>query len=234
MTRSYFITATDTGVGKTLVTGALAWCLRERGEDVGCFKPVQSGDLLHDEAGDVCRLKALSGLPDPVERIGRYAFAEPLAPRLAAERAESPLFMADLLAAYDEVREDHARWLVEGAGGLAVPLTTDATVADFAAQLGFPLLIVARPNLGTVNHTVLTVRYAESCGLSVAGVILSGGNGAVHDPSEAYNAAYIEEYANVPVLGHVPWLGDRPSVGTVRDSVRAHVDLDRVDSCMKF
>lgn len=234
MTTSYFITATDTGVGKTLVTGALAWCLRERGEDVGCYKPVQSGDLLHDETGDVCRLQALAGLTDPVERIGRYAFAEPLAPRLAAERAGSPLMLDDLLSAFAEVRGDHARWLVEGAGGLAVPLTTDATVADFAAQLGFPLLIVARANLGTVNHTVLTVRYAESLGLSVAGVILSGGKGAEHDLSESFNATYIEEYANVPILGHVPWLGDQPSVQSVRDSVREHVDLQFVDSCMKF
>jgi dethiobiotin synthetase len=229
---SLFVTATDTGIGKTLITGGIAYALRARGLDVGCWKPVQSGDLLHDANGDVMRLKTVGDLPDAPERIGRFSYAEPLAPRLAAERAGAPLMLEDLLAAYRDIEQDHEHFLVEGAGGLAVPLTKDATVADFAQQFHFPLLIVARANLGTVNHTVLTVRYAESLGLRVGGVILSGGGREGADISEAHNAAYIEEYGGVPVIGRVPWLGEAPGVAEIREAVQHHVDLDRLEALL--
>ncbi|ARU59789.1 dethiobiotin synthase [Tumebacillus avium] len=213
---SWFITATDTGVGKTLITGGLAYALRQRRYDVGCWKPLQSGELLHDPTGDAWRLKALGDLPDPVEQICCHAFFEPLAPRLAAERAGAFLNRRDLLAHYAAARKTHQHLLCEGAGGLAVPLTADTTVAELAAELGLPLLIIARAGLGTVNHTVLTVSYAQSLGLHVAGVILSGAGRHGHDLAEAHNPAYIEEYAGVPVLGSVPWLGDAPTLEQVR------------------
>ncbi|TCP53824.1 dethiobiotin synthase [Tumebacillus sp. BK434] len=213
---SVFITSTDTGVGKTLITGGLAYALRRRGLDVGCWKPLQSGELLHDPTGDAKRLQALGELPDPVDRICLHAFFEPLAPRLAAERAGAQLTRRDLLAHHREAAQLHRHLLCEGAGGLAVPLTADTTVAELAADLGLPLLIVARAGLGTVNHTVLTVRYAESYGLNICGVILSGAGRRGHDIAEAHNPAYIEEYAGVPVLGSIPWLGDTPSLETVR------------------
>lgn len=225
---SLFITATDTGVGKTLITGGLAWALRQRGLDTGCWKPLQSGDLLSDPSGDAMRLKELGGLPDPVEAIGSYAFAEPLAPRLAAERAGVHLTRQDLLARYEEVRRLHRHLLIEGAGGLAVPLTADTTVTQLAHDLGHPLLIIARANLGTVNHTVLTVERARAQGLHVAGVILSGGGRHGADTAEAHNPAYIEEYARVPVLGCVPWLGETPDTAAIRDAVAAHADIDRL------
>lgn len=225
---SLFITATDTGVGKTLVTGGLAYLLRGRGLDVGCWKPVQSGDLLHDATGDAARLKAIGDLPDELSMICGYSYGEPLAPRLAAERAGAPLLLDHLLTHYEGIRNQHQHVLAEGAGGLAVPLTSDATVADLAVRLGFPLLIIARANLGTVNHTVLTVEYARARGLRVAGVILSGGGRAGADISEGHNPQYIEEYADVPVLGRVPWLGDAPREDEIRQAVAANVDLERL------
>jgi len=228
---SLFITATDTGVGKTLVTGGLAYALRRRGLDVGCWKPVQSGDLLHEATGDAARLKMIGDLPDELSTICGYSFAEPLAPRLAAERAGQPLLLGDLLTHYEGIRSRHEHVLAEGAGGLAVPLTSDATVADLAVRLGFPLLIIARANLGTVNHTVLTVEYARARGLRVAGVILSGGGRAGADISEEHNPQYIEEYADVPVLGRVPWLGDAPQADEIRQAVASNVDLDRLLAC---
>lgn len=225
---SLFITATDTGVGKTLITGGLAYALRRRGLDVGCWKPMQSGDLLHDQTGDAARLKTVGGLTDDLESICGYSFAEPLAPRLAAERAGTPLMLADLLAHYETIRPLHQHLLAEGAGGLAVPLTGDATVADLATRLELPLLIVARANLGTVNHTVLTVEYARARGLQVAGVVLSGGGKAGADISEAHNPSYIEEYAGVPVLGRVPWLGEAPTDDEIRSAVEANIDIERL------
>ena len=224
---SFFITATDTGVGKTLVTGGLAYALRQRGLDVGCWKPLQSGEVLDDPNGDAMRLKRLGDLPDPLESICLQAFSEPLAPRLAAERAGAHLTRRDLLAHHESLKKRHANLLIEGAGGLAVPLTADTTVVELAQEIGAPLLVIARATLGTVNHTVLTVRYAEAQGLTVAGVILSGWRGGA-DAGEAQNPFYIEEYAGVPVLGRVPWLGSAPTVEDIRHSVSAAVDIDRI------
>lgn len=227
MTLSLFITATDTGVGKTLVTGGLAYALREQGLDIGCWKPLQSGELLDDPSGDALRLKTVGNLPDPVEAICLQAFSEPLAPRLSAERAGVQITRQDLLAHHVAAKQRHQHLLIEGAGGLAVPLTADTTVVELAQELSAPLLIIARPNLGTVNHTVLTVRYAQAHGLTVAGVILSGWLGGV-DPGEAHNPIYIEEYAGVPVLGRVPWLGNAPAIEEIRHSVSANIDIGRI------
>jgi dethiobiotin synthetase len=225
---SLFLTATDTGVGKTLVAGGLAYGLRRRGLDVGCWKPLQSGELLHDPAGDAMRLKTVGDLPDEPEEICWRAFAEPLAPRLAAERAGVAVTRRDLMQHYEQVKKKHPYVIAEGAGGLAVPLTADTTVWELARALQLPLLIVARANLGTVNHTVLTVHYARAHGLRVGGVILSGGGRAGQDVAEMHNPAYIEQYAGVPVLGGVPWLGEAPGVEAIRAAVEEHVDLDRI------
>ncbi|MGZ6506503.1 MAG: dethiobiotin synthase [Tumebacillaceae bacterium] len=225
---SLLITATDTDVGKTLITGGLAYAMRRRGLDVGCWKPMQSGHLLHEEQGDVCRLKAIGNLPDTLEQIGGFTFAEPLAPRLSAERAGVHLTRQDLLTHYEQARALHEHLLIEGAGGLAVPLTADTTVCQLAQTLQLPLLIVARANLGTVNHTTLTVHYAQAHGLHVAGVVLSGRGRNGADVAEQHNAAYIEEYAGVPVLGSVPWLGDAPDAATIRQAVEEEVAIDRL------
>jgi dethiobiotin synthetase len=225
---SLFITATDTDVGKTLVTGGLAAALRKRGVDVGCWKPLQSGHELEDPLGDVCRLRAIGGLADRPEQIGGYAFAEPLAPRLSAERAGVHLTRRDLLEKYEQARSLHPHLLIEGAGGLAVPLTADTTVCELAQVVRHPLLIVARANLGTVNHTVLTVKYEQAHGLHVAGVILSGAGRKGADVAEQHNPAYIEEYAGVPVLGSVPWLGTNPDGTTIRQAVEDAVSVDHL------
>ena len=224
---SLFITATDTGVGKTLVTGGLAYALRGQGLDIGCWGALQSGERLDDPSGDAPRLKMVGNLPDPVEAISLQAFSEPLAPRLAAERAGVQITRQDLLAHHVAAKKGHQHLLIEGAGGLAVPLTADTTVVELAQEIAAPLLIIARPSLGTVNHTVLTVRYAQAHGLTVAGVILSGWLGG-EDPGEAHNPIYIEEYAGVPVLGRVPWLGNAPTIEEIRHSVSAHLDIARI------
>ncbi|MBL0386151.1 dethiobiotin synthase [Tumebacillus sp. ITR2] len=225
---SLFITATDTGVGKTLVTGGIAYALRQRGLDIGCWKPMQSGELAHDPAGDAMRLKTLGDLPDSPDLLCGWSFAEPLAPRLAAERAGVELYRRDLLAKYEEVRNFHDHLLIEGAGGLAVPLTADTRVVDLARELNHPVLLIVRAGLGTVNHTVLTVRFAEQNGLRVVGAILSGGGRPDAEMSEPFNADYIEEYAGIPILGHVPWLGDTPSDDLIRETVERTVDIDRL------
>ncbi|MCL6444472.1 MAG: dethiobiotin synthase [Alicyclobacillus sp.] len=224
--RGLFVTATDTDVGKTLVAGGLAGAMRARGIDVGVLKPIQSGHAVDHPEGDAARLKRLAGVNDDVREICPFAFPEPLAPRLALARAGMDVRMADLLLHWKRVQHRHAGWFIEGAGGIAVPYTADALVADLAAAVRLPVLVVARPNLGTVNHTVLTVEYLRARKLRVAGVIVNGmrGDGVV----ESHNPAMIEELAQVPVLGCIPWLGQNPAPEDVRRAVSAVVDVERL------
>lgn len=210
----YFVTATDTAVGKTVVTAGLAAALRARGRDVAVFKPVQSGALADDPSGDAALLGA-----DCI-----YAFAAPLAPLVAARAEGRTIKLEPIVERAEELAREHEFLLVEGAGGLLVPLADGFDMADMAAALDLPLIIVARAGLGTVNHTLLTIEAAQARGLELAGVILNGKS----DESTADNAALIETAARgassgVRVLAQVPWLADP------RDAAGYLDDVDFVD-----
>jgi dethiobiotin synthetase len=201
----YFVTATDTGVGKTFITAALAAVLRARGQDVAVFKPVQSGAAADDPSGDAVLLGA-----DCV-----YAFAAPLAPLVAARAEGRTIELEPILKRARELEHEHEFLLVEGAGGLLVPLADDLDLADLAVALGLPLVIVARAGLGTVNHTLLTIEAARARGLELAGVVLNGKG----DESTGENAALIEAGSGVRVLARVPWLADPADAAGYLDDV---------------
>jgi dethiobiotin synthetase len=219
--RGFFVTGTDTGVGKTVVTAALALALRARGVDVGVMKPLQTGD------GDAAELKRLAGLREPPEEIAPFSFAAPVAPLVAARLEGRTLELDDVAGCVRVSGEAHDFTLVEGVGGLLVPIGPGWTVADLAAEIGLPLLVVGRAGLGTVNHTLLTLAEAARRGLDVAGVVLNG-YGRAPDPSEADNAELIESLAAVPVLARIPWLGqqltreqlERLDLDVVRETAR--------------
>jgi dethiobiotin synthetase len=223
--RGVFVTGTDTGVGKTVVTAALCLALRRRGLDAGVVKPVQSGNRAADPDGDAMLLKRWVGLSEEPEEIAPYSFAQPLAPLVAARLEGRPLDLEEVGARMRALARRHELCLVEGAGGLVVPMGPGWTVADLAAALALPLLVVARAGLGTVNHTLLTVREARRYGLEVVGVVMneSAPIAPEDDPSLATNAELIESLGGVPVLARVPWLGEE--IGRER---LARLDLDRL------
>ena len=221
----FFVTGTDTGVGKTVVTAGLALAFVARGRSVAVVKPVQSGNLARDPAGDAMRLKTLAGLAaDPAE-IVRSAFPEPLAPLVAARLAGAAIDPRALVEHVHAAAMGHDLVLVEGAGGLLVPLAEDWTIADLASALGLPLLVVARPLLGTVNHTLLTIRAAEQHGLTCAGVVF---NGRADDASALTNAELIEQFGRVPVLGRVPWHVGELSSARLLALVERNLDVERL------
>jgi dethiobiotin synthetase len=197
--RGIFVTGTDTGVGKTVVTAALALSLRARGHDVGVLKPVQTGE------GDAAHLRRWVGLEEEVEEIAPFSFAAPVAPLVAARLEGRELSLGEVTDRVHELSVRHEVTVVEGVGGLLVPVGPGWAVADLAAALGLPLVIVARAGLGTINHTLLTVAEARRCGLAIVGVVLNG-YGRAPDRSEETNAELIEELADVPVLARIPWL----------------------------
>ena len=188
-----FVTGTDTGVGKTVVTAALALALKARGVDVGVVKPVQTGD------GDAGTLKSWAGLAEEPEEIAPFSFRAPLAPLIAARLEGRTLALGEVVARVRTLAERHEVVLIEGAGGLLVPVGPGWTIADLAAALGLPLLVVARAGLGTVNHTLLTIEVARRADLEIAAVVLNGDD-AIADS----NARMIEEFGNVLVV-QKPW-----------------------------
>jgi len=175
------------------------------------------------------RLKALTGVGDAPEDIVGCAFAAPLAPLVAARLEGVAIDAARLVAGVEALSERHGVTLVEGAGGLIVPLADDYTIADLAAALALPVLVVARPGLGTVNHTALTVSVARSLGLDVVGVVLNGA-GPETDASVFTNTELIETFAAVPVLGVTPWLDGELDAERVMHLVIDHLDLAAIRS----
>lgn len=226
--KGFFITATDTGVGKTIVAGGIAGVLRKRGYDTGVYKPIQSGHRVDHPDGDAARLRVLSGVDDPLDCICPYAVEEPLAPLLALRRASQHVNLNDIKRGFDRLKERHEFMVVEGAGGLAVPYVEDGLVADAARILELPLIIVVRPHLGTVNHTLLTIEYAKQRQLAIAGVIISGYQEETAGIAEQTNPSMIEAYSGIPVLGVIPLIEKIELVEEVVRAVETAIPWDRL------
>ncbi|WZY00544.1 dethiobiotin synthase [Bacillus sp. FSL W7-1360] len=201
----FFVTGTDTDVGKTIIASGLAAVLKARGIDVGVFKPLLSGIAREHPESDTSLLKQMSGTSLSHEEITPFQFHEPLAPYMAAALHGQRVEVAEVLAHWARMKEKHDCFIVEGAGGLAVPLGERFLVSDLVCALKLPIVIVARPDLGTVNHTLLTVQYAKQLGIHVAGVIINGMS-AAPSLAEQTNPKLLEEWCDVPILGVTPQL----------------------------
>ncbi|MGA8941912.1 MAG: dethiobiotin synthase [Thermoactinomyces sp.] len=230
--QGFFITATGTDVGKTVITAGLAGFLKQMGFRTGVMKPVQSGHELHDPASDGMRLKMWSGCQDAVEDIVSYHFLPPVAPGVAAMWENTEIHPEKILADLDRLKKRYDVILVEGAGGWVVPLGADWTVGDLAKQIGWPVLIVASPRLGTINHTALTAIAVRQAGCTPAGVILNGWTEEAHDPGMGENRKWIERFAGVPVWGTVPQL-EELNPETILNAVSRNIDRSLVMNYLK-
>jgi dethiobiotin synthetase len=205
--RGLFITGTDTEVGKTYVAALIARALVQQGRRVGVYKPVASGCVRR--AGqwisqDALALWEAAGRPLDLNAVCPQQFAAPLAPHLAA-RQEGRTVDADLLRSGLSVWTDHCDIvLVEGAGGCFSPLAENELVADLAADLGYPLVVVAANKLGVINHSLLTLNAADSRKLPVAGIVLNDVHPAERqDASAELNATELRNRCGPLFLGHV-------------------------------
>src|SRR4051794_20753478 len=171
--RGLFVTGTDTEVGKTVVAAAIVAALSARGVRTGAFKPVVTGIDEPDpvKPADHELLAACAGMA--VADVTPVLFGPAVSPHLAAEMAGAALDPGDLVAAARAAAAGRDALVAEGVGGLLVPLTRGYLVRDLAHDLGLPLVVVARPGLGTINHTLLTIEAARAAGLHVAGVVMT-------------------------------------------------------------
>ena len=209
-----FISGTDTGVGKTVVTALLALKFQQRNLSVGVCKPFASGCQWRDGAlvsDDALYLKTVLNLPESLSQINPITLEEPLTPLVAARRAD--ISTADwrvrARAAIDELAARYDVVLVEGVGGLEAPIGEDEngiwTARDFAADLDCPIVLVARRGLGTINHTLLSVKSAPRvCAL----VFNDAAPVEAEDVAAQTNVALLREMTGLPVWGQVPFLGD--------------------------
>ena len=182
----FFVTGTNTDVGKTLVS---AWLMTHL--DAQYWKPIQAGT---EPATDAATVRRLAELPEDRILQEAYVLPDPMAPHEAARRADVTLDMDKLAPPAHE-----GLLVVEGAGGLMVPITDDAYMIDLAADLDLPIILVARSTLGTINHTLLSIEAIRRRGLPLAGVVISG-------PEMPHNRAAIERYGQIEVIAEIPWL----------------------------
>lgn len=208
MSRGFFITGTDTGVGKTLVACGLAAAFRDAGYKVGVMKPAESG--CRNEKGrlvpqDATFLKAASGSREPIERICPYRLGVPAAPSVAAAHASVRIRPDFLLRLCQDMGAVHDLMLVEGAGGLMVPLVSTYTYADLARELGLTVLVVVGNRLGAINHALLTLEHAPCLNLKVSGYFLNDTE-SESTPAAATNAETLQEMTRVPCVGKIPFL----------------------------
>lgn len=229
-----FITGTDTGVGKTVVAAGLAMVLKERGVKVGVMKPVATGcqnigaSLVSPDA--VYLFEAAQNEYAPLTSPVR--FRHELAPSVAASLENKPVDVKRIQWAYQELHKHYDFVIVEGAGGLLVPITSHYYMANLARDLGLPLLIVARGSLGTINHTLLTVEAALVRGLEVRGVIFNRVPTVNYTLAEATNPKVIHEISGVTVLGSLPDIEDLDidtcQFGSLHHFFRERIQLDKL------
>ncbi|MEW6501526.1 MAG: dethiobiotin synthase [Thermodesulfobacteriota bacterium] len=212
MKQSLFVTATDTGVGKTLVCGLLCRFLKEQGIDVGYQKWASTGGLT---SPDLERVAGLAGGPlppfDPEAQVP-YRFAFPASPHLAAEM-EGRVVEADRIAEAFRVAQAACDVLVvEGVGGAMVPLTRELLLVDLLARLRLPTLIVARSGLGTLNHTLLTIEALRRREMPILGVVCTDSVPGEEEAIVADNLRTIAGMGEVELFGRLPWATEPPEL----------------------
>ncbi len=198
--KAIFVTATDTHVGKTVATFVLAALLKNKGVNVGIMKPVQCAG--HDAAF----LKKSLALNDDLRLINPCYAPEPLSPHLAFCRAGKRVNKDHIFRAFARLKQCYDVLLVEGAGGLMVPLQKNYYNADLARDLRAEIIIVSPLGLGTINHTLLTINQAKAYGLKIRGILFSDNSPKAKSLAEQTNPAEIRRLSGVKILGTIPYL----------------------------
>lgn len=201
--KGIFVTGTDTGVGKTVVSAALAWSLKQSGKKVAVMKPVQTGT---DSGGclDIEFVQSVIETNYLLDEVCPYRFPQSLAPLVAANIAGEKIDLERIKSCFYKLSSIHDTVIVEGAGGLLVPITDAYLMSDLAFNLGLSLIIVTRPSLGTLNHMLLTVESAKARGLKVMGIAI---NQFPSHPglAERTNPELILKMTGEPILGILPF-----------------------------
>jgi dethiobiotin synthetase len=220
-----FITGTDTGVGKTVVAGAIANWFHRRGRRVAVLKPVATGCVRRREglvSEDAEFLAVCSRTPHPLDLICPQRYVEPLAPSVAARRAGQPLDWEAIGRSIRIMSNGADVMIVEGVGGVMVPMDENHLALDVARMLKIPAIVVARAALGTINHALLSVRTLRESGITVAGIVINQYPADLPGVAEETSPREIEKWAKVPVLAIVPQ--EKPPEGELSSGIVGAID----------
>ncbi len=241
MAKGIFITGTDTGVGKTIIAAGILRALKRKGITAGAMKPIETGcsgrqgDLI---PADGMFLREIAGMHEPVELIAPLRFSHPLAPMVASDLEGKSVDLNAVMDAYSFLISKYDFLVVEGAGGLMVPIMSAFGrtngheqrkaqsayfMADLIKTLDLPAIVVARPGLGTLNHTLLTVMHALESGIEVRGVFINTAGPGGNTLAEQTNPDVLKRLCPVPVLGVVPY-NAALLTGAASDAVDAIAD----------
>lgn len=207
MKRGIFIAGTDTAVGKTLVTAALAASIRELALDVGVMKPVETG-VARGQHSDAVRLVQAAQVSDALDLVRPYDFSLPVAPLDAARAERRTIKIAAIMQAYRALQAQHELLLVEGAGGVYVPVTPSMDVLALIEKLKAPTLVVGRAGLGGVNHALLTLNALRERKIEILALVLNrtvSAKTSVARRQEGSTLELLREFAGVPVIGPLPY-----------------------------
>ncbi len=207
MASGYFITGTDTEVGKTWCTLGLISAIQQRGQSVAAMKPVASGCVNTAEGlrnDDALRLQAQASVAIPYEWVNPYAFAPAIAPHLAAAQSGITIEIDTIVDTLQRLRREAEITVIEGVGGWQVPLNDQESVADLAHALGLPVILVVGLRLGCINHALLTAESIRTSGCTLAGWIANSVDPQMSQQTE--NISAIEQRIRAPLLGVVPYM----------------------------
>ena len=222
MNHGIFITGTDTGVGKTLVTAALALHFKKQGLSVGVMKPIETGVSPSREAqSDAARLRAIIESDEPLGAIRPYAFELPVAPLAAAQKEGQAINLETIKKVYRLLSTRYDSMVVEGVGGVRVPITPKSTVADLIKSLRLPVVVVGRSGLGGINHALLTIEALQHNRIPILALVLNQTESARSTVARLQLRTTLEilrKQAGVPVLGPLPYEPGMP--GRFRPAVQ--------------
>lgn len=221
--KGLFVTGTDTGVGKTVVTASLVRLLRQRGIDAVAMKPFATGVTNGADwrDNDPALLSAAMDHQEPAEVIAPVRLGPPLSPYDAARLSGTAFDVDAVVAAVTHVAERHEVLLVEGVGGACVPLTEDVFLSDFIKLLGLPALVVARAQVGTINHSLLTVTALRTAGVHVEGMLFTRSSSGELALDERVGPETACRFSRVACFGHVNRVHELEIAGTVEAAVQA-------------
>lgn len=226
-TKGLFITGTGTEIGKTVIAGCLAATLKHSGINVGVMKPICSGDNL-----DAHYLKHAAQVNDPLALINPIYLKHPLAPSVSARIQGKEIDIGEIDKAVNTLSKEYECLIVEGVGGIAVPIKDNYLVAHLIHHLQMPVLIIADAGLGTINHTMLTVSFAQEFNLKIVGIILNTVHPEEGGLVEQTNPHEIEKLTQVPVFGVLPYEKQldcaEPDRSFMINFLNQHVDIKKI------
>jgi len=207
--KGYFISGTDTGVGKTVVTACLLAFYRHQGTDTGIMKPFETGvdpKCSSEANSDAKFLLEIARNQDLLEDVCPIRLKPAASPLQAARMTNQPLDIASVIEKFRRLQNRHDQMLVEGIGGLMVPLKPNYLVSDLIKDMRLPLIIVSRIALGSINHTLLTLKAAQQAEIEIAGIIMNRSKRGPLNDIELEQTDLIHELSGIPVLGECPFI----------------------------